>query len=144
MASRYFWSGCPPSAFSFTESSPCLYRSTIFWSTVPASGVILAISANRSLRRTTLFSRSTSNEPKRAYSGFRGFFLIQPPLAYRKKSSPGDTVRSMSVMSMAGTFSTFCWQDVEASIIMGIIIAANVFFIVGILCFVFRFCVLRT
>ena len=127
MRSRYCFRGCPPSALSFTESRPCLYRSTIFWSTVPCSGVILAISAKRSLRRTTLFSRRTSNEPKRAYSGFNGFLRIHPPLAYWKKSLPGDTVRSMSVMSMAGTLSTFCWH--EASIIMGIIINVNVFFI---------------
>src|SRR5579864_5365514 len=56
-----------------------------------------------SWRMSRLRSCNSSKRPQRAWSGGMGFFAIQPPHEYLKKSTQGSIVLSMAVMSKLGT-----------------------------------------
>ena len=74
--------GCAPRVLRVVESRAILYRSAIFWSTVPGSAWSVAMLSNSSFKFFRVVSAMASKEPKRENSGLRGFLTCQPPVAY--------------------------------------------------------------
>src|SRR6187401_2233553 len=95
---------------------PLLQKSPIFCSLLPFAAPDFAASSLISLVRLRFSSKTRLPIPQDDCSLGIGFFLIQPPLAYSKKSSDGRTFVSRlenKISSFVSFFSSFELQEIS-------------------------------
>ena len=104
-ASKNGTSSVVPRSLRATLSIPLTTRSPINCSSEPFSKVPATTSANNSLSRCLLASRSLLNSPQRTSVSGIGFASLQPPAVYWKKSLQACTLVSKCSSGNAGRAS---------------------------------------